>query len=254
MNETRRTFLAGAAIAGGTVALAQTTTPASAQQSASEGASGPVDVPAPDLYASKLTPDNCVAVLVDYLDGFLPGLRTASPEAYEASVQGFVRTVKLFDLPTIVLGDEGGFRGEFFPFVKELFPPDEYTYAGRTTPSAWRSGAMREWIEEQGRPRVVIGGISIDNCTALTSLDLLANGYLPHVVVDASGTESDVVERAAMMRLSQAGAVMTNWVQLGSELLESWETPEGPELGSLYSEYSRWGALGVPEAAEGSAG
>ena len=70
-------------------------------------------------------------------------------------------------------------------------------------------------------------------------------------MVDASGTESTLVEQAAMMRLTQAGAVMTNWVQVGSELLTDWESPQGPKLGALYSQYSRWGALGVPEAEGG---
>lgn len=230
----------GAGLAGGGLVLA------SGHASAQEAGD---PIPAPEVYGMKATPENSVAVLVDYLDGFLPGIRTASPEAYEASVQGFLRTVKLFDIPTIVLGDEGGFRGEFFDFVTDLYPRDQYKYAGRTTPSAWRSGGMREWIEAQGRPRVLIGGISLDNCTLLTSLDLIDAGYLPHVVVDASGTESALVEQAAMMRLSQAGAVMTNWVSLGSELLESWESPQGPELGALYAEWSRWGALGVPGGA-----
>ena len=249
---TRRGLMAGAAAIGTGAALLAAGQRTAKAQSASPDGSGTVPAPAP--YAQMLTPDNCVAVLVDYLDGFMPGIRTMSPEAYEASVQGFVRTVKMFDLPTIVLGDEGGFRGEFFDFVTELFPRDQYVYARRTTPSAWPSAEFREWIEAQGRQRILIGGISLDNCTSTTSLDLLANGYIPHVVVDASGTESALVEQAAMMRLSQAGAVMTNWVQAGSELLADWNSPQGPELGALYSEYSRWGALGVPEAEGGSSG
>lgn len=239
--QTTRRAMIGAGVAGTAIFAAGT-------GAAQDAMVTPVESSPMDPFSTRLTPETCCAVLVDYLDGFLPGIRTADPEAYEASVQGFLRTAKLFDLPTIVLGDEGGFRGDFFPFVRELFPEGQYTYAGRTTPSAMRSGDLAEWLAEQGRSRVVIGGISIDNCTALTSLDMLAAGYVPHVVVDASGTESSLVEQAAMNRLSQAGAVMTNWVQLGSELLTSWESPEGPELGKLYSTYSRWGALGVPEA------
>jgi nicotinamidase-related amidase len=41
---------------------------------------------------------------------------------------------------------------------------------------------------------VIIGGISIDNCTLHTSLDLIRNGYNVYVVVDASSTNSKLAE------------------------------------------------------------
>ena len=98
-----------------------------------------------------------------------------------------------------------------------------------------------EVLKQINRPKVIMAGISIDNCVLQNALDILAAGYEVYVVVDVSGTESQLVEIAAMMRLTQAGAVMTSWVSLASELLDDWNTPEGPEVGALYQELSAWG-------------
>ncbi|QCW99456.1 isochorismatase family protein [Aggregatimonas sangjinii] len=113
----------------------------------------------------------------------------------------------------------------------------------RHTASAWGSKPFRDAIEKFGKKKIVIGGISIDICTQLTTLDLLANGYEVYVVVDASGTDQPIVEQAAMMRMQQAGATMITWGTLASELMVDWKTPEGPKVGKLYQEHSAWGGF-----------
>jgi nicotinamidase-related amidase len=87
---------------------------------------------------------------------------------------------------------------------------------------------------------VIIGGVGLDLCTLHTALDLLAGGDEPYVVVDCSGTESELVQLAAMLRLTQAGAVMINWVSLASELMGDWRTPEGEAVGRLHAALSAW--------------
>ncbi len=194
----------------------------------------------------KLTRENCCAVLVDYLTGFLPGLRTMPREAFDNAVKGYCRSVKALGLPHCVLGDEGSFRGEFFPVIKEEFA--DSLHIARHAPSAWSEPAFRDWVAGTGRRKVVLGGISLDNCTSLTAIDLLAAGYEVYVVVDASGADSDIVERVAMHRLLQAGAVLTTWLQFACEVMGDWQTPEGPAIGKLIQAHSHYGALGVPAA------
>jgi hypothetical protein len=70
-------------------------------------------------YLVKLTPENSVLVMVDYLTGFLPGLRTMDRDTYMNNVTALAKIGKIFQLPTIILGDEGGFRGEFFPQISQ---------------------------------------------------------------------------------------------------------------------------------------
>ncbi len=199
----------------------------------------------PSRYAQKLSKENCCAVLVDFLTGFLPGLRTMEREIFDNNVKGYCRSMKALGIPLCVLGDEGDFRGEFLPVIKEEFA--DAPRFERHAPSAWTAPAFQKWIEGTGRRKVVIGGISLDNCTSLTSFDLIANGYEVYVVVDVCGAESELIEQAAITRLVQAGATPVTWVQLACEVMDDWQTPEGPAVGKLIQEHSRYGALGVPQ-------
>lgn len=192
-------------------------------------------------YLVKLSKDNATLVMVDYLTGFDPGLRTIDRATFVNNATAFAKISEIFNMPTIVLGDEGGFRGKFYPLVANHLSND--MKVERHTASAWGSKEFRDAIKKFGKKKIVIGGISIDICTQLTALDLLANGYEVYVVVDASGTDQPIVEQAAMMRLNQAGATMISWGTLASELMMDWQTPEGPKVGALYQEHSAWGGF-----------
>ena len=195
---------------------------------------------AQNQFTEKLKKEEVTLVMVDFLEGFVPGIRTIDRNLFYANAEALAKIGSIFKLPTIMLGDEGGFRGNFFPKVKENLP--NATYIERQTVSAWDEPKFRELLEQIGNKEIVLGGISIDICTAQLTLDLLNNGYQVYVVVDASGSDTNLNEMAAMMRLTQAGAVMLNWGTLASELMKDWATPEGPQVGELYQKYSYWGS------------
>ena len=190
-------------------------------------------------YREKLTRDNCVVVLVDFLDGFLPGLKTINHDLLRKNAEAFARLSQIFNLPTIMLGEEGGFRGKFFPEV--VAHADHAIRVERHTPSAWDEPTIRDKLAMLGRKKVLLGGISLDICTLQLTLDLLEAGYEPYVVVDVSGTDTSLNETAALLRMTQAGAVMVSWASVGSEIMKDWQTPEGPKVGQLYQEFSYWG-------------
>jgi nicotinamidase-related amidase len=192
-------------------------------------------------YLVKLTPENSVLVMVDYLTGFLPSLQTVDANTYMNNVTALSMIGQIFQLPTIILGDEGGFRGKFFAQISEYLP--QGLRIERNSPSAWLEPKFVEALQKFNRPKIIMAGISIDNCVLQTALDVLRAGYEVYIVVDVSGTESRLVEDAAIMRLSQAGAVMTSWVSLASELMGDWNSPEGEKVGQLYQKYSKWGNL-----------
>jgi nicotinamidase-related amidase len=190
-------------------------------------------------YTSKITRQNSTFVLVDFLEGFLPGIQTIEPRTFRTNAAAFARLSELFRMPTLMLGDEGGFRGAFMPEV--VAHTDHAVRIERHTVSAWAEPRFRQEIERIGRRKVVLGGISLDICTLHLTLDLLAAGYEAYVVTDVSGSDSLLNEQVAMQRMTQAGAVMTNWGSLASELMVDWQTAEGPEVGKLYQEFSAWG-------------
>jgi hypothetical protein len=190
-------------------------------------------------YTEKLSRDNAAVVLVDFLDGFLPGLKTIDHMLLRKNAEALTRLSSLFNLPTLMLGEEGGFRGNFFKEVT-----DHASHAKRIerhTPSAWDEAAFRDALAATGRKKVILGGISLDICTLLLTLDLIGAGYEPYVVVDASGSDTELNQMAAMMRMSQAGAVMVTIGSIASEIMRDWQTPEGATVGQLYQENSYWG-------------
>ena len=184
---------------------------------------------------NRLDPERACLVMVDFTSGLYPIVQTIGTDELLNNAVAAAKTAKLFQLPIFVLGDEGGFYGEMHPGVK--------TFAGanqpfeRTTPSAYASGGFRAALEASGRRQVLIGGITTDNCTLLTSLDLLRNGYEVFVVTDISGSDSESAESAALARLRDAGAVTISWITIGSELLTSWQTPEGKALTDIYGKH-----------------
>lgn len=190
-------------------------------------------------YTDKLTRDNAVVVLVDFLDGFFPGIKTIDHDLLRRNAEAFTRLSAIFNLPTIMLGEEGGFRGKFFPGV--VANAGHAVRVERHTPSAWDEPTFQTTLAGMGRRKVILGGISLDICTLQLTLDLIGGGYEPYVVVDVSGSDTRLNEHAAMLRMTQAGAVMVNWASIASEIMKDWQTPEGPEVGRLYSEFSYWG-------------
>jgi nicotinamidase-related amidase len=190
-------------------------------------------------YREKLTRDNCVVILVDFLDGFLPGLKTINHDLLRKNAEAFARLSNIFKLPTIMLGEEGGFRGKFFPeVVAHVAHADRIE---RHTPSAWDEPNFRDKLASLGRKKVLLGGISLDICTLQLALDLLEAGYESYVVVDVSGSDTVLNETAALLRMTQAGAVMVSWASVASEIMKDWQAPEGPAVGQLYQELSYWG-------------
>jgi hypothetical protein len=190
-------------------------------------------------YTKRLKTEDVGVVLVDYLDGFLPGIRSIDARVFRKNAEAFARISAIFRLPTIMLGEEGGFRGKFFAEVIAAAPHAQRVE--RHTPSAWDEPNFRAAVEKIGRKRWIVGGISLDICTTLLTLDMLNAGHEVFVVVDACGSDSQLVEAAAMSRLTQAGATLVSWGTIASELMGDWQTPEGPEVGKLYAELSAWG-------------
>ena len=183
----------------------------------------------------KLDASDTVLVLVDFTSGLYPIVDTIDVVEMLNNAVATAKLARTFGIPIMVLGDEGGFYGDMHPAIK-AFAGEGQPFE-RTTPSAWASGGLRTAVEATGRRTVLIGGITTDNCTLLTSLDMLRDGYDVRVIRDISGSDSELAERAAIERLRDAGAVTTGWVSLGSELIADWQTPEGEAVMRIYGRH-----------------
>lgn len=192
-------------------------------------------------YTEKVTPQNAGLIMVDFLTGFDPGLNTIPKAVFNQNATALAKMSNIFNLPTIMLGEEGGFRGKFYPLVGEYL--SKAVRVERHTPSAWDEPNFQVAVKKLNRKKLIVGGISLDICTQLLTLDLLRAGYGVYVVTDCSGSDQAIAETAAMMRMTQAGAVMVTWGTLASELMKDWISPYGEAVGKLYQENASWGAF-----------
>ena len=186
--------------------------------------------------------DDTALVYVDYVTGLDNLMNTIPGRQYRNNIDAFAKFSSIFSMPTGVLGEENEYYGSFLPEIKKLIASGATTFAPRTTPTGY-SADFSTWLQETGRKNVIIGGISIDNCTLHTSLDLLRNGYNVFVVIDVSGTNSKMAEDAAIQRLVQAGAVLGGWLSLLTELGKDFAGPFGKEMMEVIQ--SHWPASTV---------
>ena len=88
--------------------------------------------------------------------------------------------------------------------------------------NAWDNEDFVAAIKKTGRKQLIMAGVVTDVCVTFPALCALEEGYQVFVVVDASGTFNKSVRDAALMRMSQAGAVMVNWFAVACELARDW--------------------------------
>ncbi len=227
----RRLVLAasGLALLGATAAAGR---PAAAQSAA----------PANPALA-RPSPENAVLVYVDYVTGLDNLMNTLPARQFRNNIAAFAKFSPLFRMPTAVFGEENAYYGTFLPEIAPLVA-NGATRFERTRVSCYVP-AFAEWLRATGRRHVVVGGISLDNCTMHTTLDLLREGYSVHVIADVSCTNSRLAEEAALMRLDRAGAVVTNWLSTLTEIGDDFAGPYGQGMMAIIREH--WPASTVGE-------
>jgi isochorismate hydrolase len=97
-------------------------------------------------------------------------------------------------------------------------------------------------VKAIGRPKIILSGLTTDYCLVYPTLSLIALGYHVFIVVDASGSWTKQVDDAALSRMTQMGATLTNLQSLAGELQNS-RAVANPELadsgqGALISWFS----------------
>jgi nicotinamidase-related amidase len=197
-----------------------------------------------DASLVSLARDNAVFVYVDFLSGLDDYLTTVPGPQFRNNVTAFAKLNPIFRLPTAVLGDESEYAGRFYPEIRQHVTVDT-AYFRRTTPTGY-TPAFASWLRRTGRRNVIIGGISVDNCTLHTTLDLLRAGYNVFVVLDVSSTNNKLAEDAAIARMTRAGAVPTTWIAVATELLKDWNSPTGQQLMQVMQAHLAKSTVGTP--------
>jgi nicotinamidase-related amidase len=185
-----------------------------------------------------LTTENAALVLVDHQVGLMTGVRDISTGELKHNVVALAKAAKALKLPIIVTTTaRDSMWGPTFPELVEVLPDVEII--DRPWVNAFDCHIVVKAIEATGRKKLIFAGISLEVCAAFPAMTAVARGLDAYVAVDASGTFSETKREAGLLRMMQAGVIVSDYATLMVEILKD---NRRPEAGAVY------GALDMPWA------
>ena len=185
-----------------------------------------------------LTSENAALVLVDHQVGLMTGVRDYSTGELKHNVVALAKAAKALKLPIVVTTTaRDSMWGPTFPELVEALPGVQII--DRSSVNAFDDPKVAQAIAATGRKKLIFAGISLEVCAAFPAMTAIGKGYDAYVAVDASGTFSETKRQAGLLRMLQAGVVVSDYATLMVEILKD---NARPEAGAVY------GALDMPWA------
>ena len=181
-------------------------------------------------FYEPLTAQNAALVLIDHQVGLMTGVRDISTGELKHNVVGLAKAAKLHNLPIIVTTTaRDSMWGPTFPELVEVLPGIEII--DRATVNAFDDARVSRAIEATGRKKLIFAGVSLEICAAFPAMTAVGKGLDAYVAVDACGTFSETKRQVGLLRLQQAGVVLSDYATLMVEILKD---NGRPEAGAVY--------------------
>lgn len=185
---------------------------------------------------NRLTPENCVLLLVDHQTGLMQLVRDYNEDTFKNNVLALADIGKLFNLPTILTTSfETGPNGPLLSEIRAKHPNAPYIPRPGQI-NAWDNEDFVAAVKATKRKKLLLAGIVTDVCVAFPAISALNEGYEVYVVADASGTFNTAVREAALLRMTHVGAIITNWFAVACELQRDWRN-KGEGLAKLFADH-----------------
>jgi nicotinamidase-related amidase len=169
-----------------------------------------------------LTPNNAALVIIDYQPVQVSSIQSMSKRTLVANITAVARTAKLFALPTVIatVNVATGRNQPTIHQISDVFP--DVVPIDQTPINAWEDADFVAAVRNTGRKKLIMTALWTEVCLVHPALDALQEGFEVYPVVDAVGGTSREAHDAGLLRLVQAGAQPTSWVQLICELQRDW--------------------------------
>ena len=185
-----------------------------------------------------LTSDNAALILVDHQVGLMTGVRDYSTGELKHNVVALAKAAKALKLPIVATTTaRDSMWGPTFPELIEALPGVEII--DRSSVNAFDDVRVAGAIEATGRKKLIFAGISLEVCAAFPAITAIGKGLGAWVAVDASGTFSETKREVGLLRMMQAGVILSDYATLMVEILKD---NSRPEAGAVY------GAMDMPWA------
>src|SRR4029077_5411124 len=84
----------------------------------------------------------------------------------------------------------------------------------RSSVNAFDDPNVARAIEATRRKKLIFAGISLEVCTAFPAITAFGKGYDAYVAVDACGTFNDTKRQTGLLRMMQAGVIVSDYGSL----------------------------------------
>ncbi|WEB45083.1 MULTISPECIES: isochorismatase family protein [Streptomyces] len=177
-------------------------------------------------FLESVTRENAAVVLVDHQVGLLSGVRDIPVGELKHNVVALARAATTLGIPLVVTTTAAeSMWGPTTPELVEALPAGQ-KIIDRSTVNAWHDDRVRGAIEATGRQKLIFAGVSLEVCAALPAISATAAGLDAYVAVDASGTFSQAKREAGLLRMQQAGVIVSDYATLMVEALADNASPE----------------------------
>ncbi|MBC2901594.1 isochorismatase family protein [Streptomyces cupreus] len=181
-------------------------------------------------FHEPLSRQDAVLLLVDHQIGLLTGVRDIDVAELKHNVVGLAKAARTLEVPIVATTTAAeSMWGPLVPELAEVLPP-ELEIIDRSTVNAWHEPRVREAVEATRRQKIIIAGVSTEVCVAFPAIAATAAGYTVFAPVDASGTFSETKRAAGLLRMHQAGVILTDYATAAVEMLEDNASPLAPDL------------------------
>ena len=181
-------------------------------------------------YSERLATENAALLLIDHQVGLLTGVRDIPVGELKHNVVALAKAVKVLGVPIIVTATSPEMWGPITPELTEALPG--ISIINRTTVNAFDEPRFAKAVEAIGRKKLIIAGVSTEVCLALPAIYATGIGYDVYAVIDASGTFSETKRITGLLRMVQAGVVVTDYSTVAVEMLKD---NASPKAGDLYA-------------------
>jgi nicotinamidase-related amidase len=178
-----------------------------------------------------LTSENAALVLVDQQVGLMTGVRDYSIAELTHNVVALAKAGKALKLPIVMTTTaRDSMWGPTIPELVEALPGVQII--DRSTVNAFDDPHVARAIEATGRKKLIFAGLSLEVCAAFPAMTAVGKGLDGYVAVDACGTFSTTKHQAGLLRMVQAGVIVSDYATLMIEILKD---NGRPEAGAVYN-------------------
>lgn len=179
-----------------------------------------------------LMPARTALVLCDVQERLFPAMDADHREEVMRNIKVLAASARRLHVPILVTEQYPKGLGPTLQEVMDALGPGAEPIE-KVTFSCSGVGTFRARLEAISARHVVLAGIEAHVSVLMSALDLLAEGYVVHVVADAVTSRTRANWRLAMNQLRQAGAVVTATETVLFQLLRQADTDEFRELARL---------------------